>query len=109
QVAGLELVEIPDEAGNAGRAQAPRQAAVDHLLLAVRQRDAGALVDHGPHAFEILAGEIELLDGVHFIVRHVITLYMVPVRPSAWRAAWVVNLTPRACRSGPSRCSTSAC
>jgi hypothetical protein len=43
--------------------KAPRQAAVDHFLLAVGQGDPGPLVNQATHALEITAIEIELLAG----------------------------------------------
>jgi len=70
--ASFQVVQVADERGDAGRAQAPGQTAVDHLLLAVGQRDAGPLVNHGADPLEVLASEIKFLDRIRFSLRHFI-------------------------------------
>ena len=65
----FQFVQIDHERHHSGRAQAPRQAAVDHFLLAVGQGDAGALINQAPHPVEITRGEVELLGGTQFILR----------------------------------------
>nr|GEU28394.1 hypothetical protein [Tanacetum cinerariifolium] len=69
QAAGFEVVQVLGKRRDAGGAQAARQAAVHHLLFAVGQRDAGALVDEAAHTLEVPGIEVELFNGV-FGMRH---------------------------------------
>src|SRR6185503_16555546 len=62
----LELREVVGEAGDSERAQALGEAAVDHLALAVAQRNAGAPVDELACALEVLPPVCELALGTGF-------------------------------------------
>src|SRR5690606_5679302 len=55
----LDAVEVVAEALQAARAQAPRQAAVDHVALVRAEADPGAGVDHPAHALEVALLERE--------------------------------------------------
>jgi hypothetical protein len=58
----FQPLQVGREAAVAGLAQAPRQAAVDHGLLAGVQADAGALVDQRADALEVGRRQRELRD-----------------------------------------------
>ncbi|MNO76731.1 hypothetical protein D3C76_678100 [compost metagenome] len=59
----FEVGEIPGEAVQPEAAQAPRQAAVDQLVLVLREIDAGALVEPLAHLLEVAAGVEEFVAG----------------------------------------------
>ena len=57
----LQPAQVVAERAVAGLAQAARQAAVDHRLLAGVQADAGVVVDEPAHALEVVRRKRELL------------------------------------------------
>lgn len=59
-ITALEQRQIVAKGLQPRLAQAPRQAAVDHVLLGGRERNPGMVVDQFPHAFEIGVGKDEL-------------------------------------------------
>ncbi|MNP83462.1 hypothetical protein D3C76_1824100 [compost metagenome] len=59
----VQVVEVLGEAAQPQTAQAPRKAAVDQLVLAFREADAGALVEPLTRLLEVPPGVEELMAG----------------------------------------------
>src|SRR5690606_16651444 len=83
----LDAVEVVAEALQAARAQAPRQAAVDHVALVRAEADPGAGVDHPAHALEVALLEREgALAAGHGLAQHLSHGRAPPRAPAARRA-----------------------